>query len=556
VAPATKPFRIGSLVWPVTARQWQALSDMVEDIYQRLKEGVGQVRTFTGDVTGAGSDTVVLTITADTIVNADINSAAGIVDTKLATITTAGKVSNSATTATSANTASAIVARDANGDFIARYIGITRLNDSAGNVLLHLTGTQNTFIGTQAGNLTTSGTGANTAIGFQAGTALTTGYQNTLIGRTTGTALTTGYGNTFIGRAAGVTTQDGYYNVFVGISAGAVSTTGYQNCLLGSFTGSANTTGFNNTFLGDSAGRLNVDGASNTFVGRASGDANTDGDYGVFMGHQAGFRNTTGDFNTFLGDASGLYNTTGTRNVAVGELALSTTVAANSNVSGSDNTCVGYDTGPATTSQYSKSTAIGQAAKYAASNALVLGGVGSSDYVNVGIGLTTPTQRLDAVGQTFLFGSDNTSEFLRTNSTNKVGRMFAPHYTNAEEPVFVIGAVNSSTANIIFIGGGSVAANASTRIEFVTAATGAVTTGTSRWVIDENGWLVSQSVNYDIAGVRNVKFVSFLEGTESTAPAAGAVNTGRIFFQDNGAGKTQLMVLFNTGVAQQIAIQP
>jgi hypothetical protein len=57
-----------------------------------------------------------------TIVNGDINASAGIVDTKLATISTAGKVSNSATTATDANTASAIVARDASGNFTAGTI--------------------------------------------------------------------------------------------------------------------------------------------------------------------------------------------------------------------------------------------------------------------------------------------------------------------------------------------------------------------------------------------------------------------------------------------------
>jgi hypothetical protein len=57
-----------------------------------------------------------------TIDNADINASAGIVDTKLATIATAGKVSNSATTATSNNTASAIIARDASGNFDATSI--------------------------------------------------------------------------------------------------------------------------------------------------------------------------------------------------------------------------------------------------------------------------------------------------------------------------------------------------------------------------------------------------------------------------------------------------
>lgn len=44
--------------------------------------------------------------------------------------------------------------------------------------------------------------------------------------------------------------------------------------------------------------------------------------------------------------------------------------------------------------------------------------------------------------------------------------------------------------------------------------------------------------------------------TEMTAPAAGAANTVRIYAEDNGAGKTRLMALFNTGAAQQIAIEP
>jgi len=57
-----------------------------------------------------------------TIVNADINASAAIADTKLGTISTAGKVSNSATTATNTNTASAIVARDVSGNFSAGTI--------------------------------------------------------------------------------------------------------------------------------------------------------------------------------------------------------------------------------------------------------------------------------------------------------------------------------------------------------------------------------------------------------------------------------------------------
>jgi hypothetical protein len=74
---------------------------------------------LTGDITSSGNAT---TIASGVIINDDINASAGIVDTKLATISTASKVSNSATTATSANTASAIVARDASGNFSAGTI--------------------------------------------------------------------------------------------------------------------------------------------------------------------------------------------------------------------------------------------------------------------------------------------------------------------------------------------------------------------------------------------------------------------------------------------------
>ncbi|WP_395769021.1 hypothetical protein [Aquirufa sp.] len=75
-------------------------------------------------------------IADSTIVNADISPTAAIVDTKLATIATAGKVSNSATTATDANTASAIVARDANGNFTAGTItaNVTGLSSKASNI--------------------------------------------------------------------------------------------------------------------------------------------------------------------------------------------------------------------------------------------------------------------------------------------------------------------------------------------------------------------------------------------------------------------------------------
>ena len=89
------------------------------------------------------------------IVNADINASAAIVDTKLATIATAGKVSNSATTATSGNTANAIVARDASGNFTAGTITATLI----GNASTVTTNADLTGDITSIGNATTIASG-------------------------------------------------------------------------------------------------------------------------------------------------------------------------------------------------------------------------------------------------------------------------------------------------------------------------------------------------------------------------------------------------------------
>ncbi|HPT20979.1 MAG TPA: hypothetical protein PLR88_03445, partial [Bacteroidales bacterium] len=68
-----------------------------------------------------------------TIINSDISATAAISDSKLATISTTGKVDNSATTATSANTANTIVLRDASNNFSAGII-TANLNGNAATV--------------------------------------------------------------------------------------------------------------------------------------------------------------------------------------------------------------------------------------------------------------------------------------------------------------------------------------------------------------------------------------------------------------------------------------
>lgn len=58
----------------------------------------------------------------------------------------------------------------------------------------------------------------------------------------------------------------------------------------------------------------------------------------------------------------------------------------------------------------------------------------------------------------------------------------------------------------------------------------------------------------DATGI--VTTTKYIAGAEMTAPVAPAANGYRLFAEDNGAGKTRLMVQFATGAAQQVAIEP
>ena len=46
------------------------------------------------------------------------------------------------------------------------------------------------------------------------------------------------------------------------------------------------------------------------------------------------------------------------------------------------------------------------------------------------------------------------------------------------------------------------------------------------------------------------------QGKEMVDPDAPATNQGIVYLKDNGSGKTQLVVRFNTGAVQQLAIEP
>jgi hypothetical protein len=99
---------------------------------------------------------------------------------------------------------------------------------------------------------------------------------------------------------------------------------------------------------------------------------------------------------------------------------------------------------------------------------------------NVGIGTTSPEDRLDVVGQLRISAN-------KTADTNKTNRIRGEHYDIAEEPTTFMFMNNFSTTNILNIGGGSSIENAATQLNFYTAANNTTTTGTSRMVINSSG---------------------------------------------------------------------
>jgi hypothetical protein len=192
----------------------------------------------------------------------------------------------------------------------------------------HSFGTNNSFLGTNAGNLTTTGTGGNTGIGANALSALSTGNSNTAVG---------------------------------------------ANAL------SANNTGNQNTAVGQLALRANTSGVYNEAVGNAALNANT-------MGYS----------NAAFGGNALVSNATGFQNTAVGNGAGTTAVAGNANTTGSNNTFVGYNSGPASPTQLTDATAIGANALVGCSDCIVLGD--STAQIHVGIGTNTPFATLEVNG--------------------------------------------------------------------------------------------------------------------------------------------------------------
>lgn len=115
------------------------------------------------------------------------------------------------------------------------------------------------------------------------------------------------------------------------------------------------------------------------------------------------------------------------------------------------------------------------------------------------------------------------------------------------------------SSNVFVIGAEKLGTGSNRSIEFATS-------GANCWRIDTNGNLLSiVNRGYDVGGASNMArnvysrwnhVQDYVAITSEAGAPAGIANGVRIFCQDDGSGKTQLMAIFGSGAAQQLAIEP
>ncbi len=276
----------------------------------------------------------------------------------------------------------------------------------AGNLVT--TNKNNVLIGDSAFGISTSSINA-VVIGAGAASNGTNALQSVIIGADAG-KKNAAANNVFNGFESGLNNSSGFANTFIGSRSGRGNISGSHNTITGFEAGMSFITSFGNTFMGSLSGRFST-GNFNSFFGEEAGLNTTTGAENVFVGSDAGRSNTIGQFNTYIGDDAGLNDTTSNLNTYVGNN------AGLFSRNGSENTFIGSNTGPSffsgtfntalgsrvsISNNLTNTTAIGYRAFANASNTMVLGSVaginGATSNVDVGIGTSTPQDRLHVVG--------------------------------------------------------------------------------------------------------------------------------------------------------------
>ena len=250
---------------------------------------------------------------------------------------------------------------------------------------------RNTAIGTNALNSLVDGTlneaSFNVAIGYDAGTAMTSGRFNTLGGYRAGALITTGIFNTAWGNDALSTITSQSSNSAFGYNA-MRSATCTESVAMG-HSAVERASGQRLVGIGWGALALNTTGSYNIGIGSECFQENLTGEQNVGVGFYAGVY-VLGSNNVFLGArAAGQavnHSTSISNCVMIGSGCGVTDNGANASIAGDGNTYVGFQSGLGSTTQVSNSSAFGYRAKVYSSKSMVFGSEIDGDRVNYGFG--------------------------------------------------------------------------------------------------------------------------------------------------------------------------
>ena len=150
--------------------------------------------------------------------------------------------------------------------------------------------------------------------------------------------------------AAGVGDTTGDGNTGVGYRALYQNSSGSNNTAIGNQTLWRNSSGSNNTAIGNHALSGNDTGNYNTAIGPSALNSNSSGENNTASGYMALNNNTSGENNTGSGYRALVSNGTGSNNTVFGYKACA-------EVTGSNKTCIGANSGPVHSSSIAKNDA-------------------------------------------------------------------------------------------------------------------------------------------------------------------------------------------------------
>jgi hypothetical protein len=273
-----------------------------------------------------------------------------------------------------------IMTAAADGTVAIGYASCHALTSGEGNVAVgfealksNVDGDKNTAVGYQALKVMepNDGDSLNTALGYKAGVALTTGENNVIIGGAAGCGATTMANAVLIGKGAGcgdpgsanAIDSDTQSVIAIGRSALGALTTGPRNIAIGDAAMIALVSGGYNIAIGDSALSnlaATSDYGENVAIGYVAGSrvngagSSTDGVKNTLVGHRAGEALELGQNNTFIGWSAG----------------QSDRDSAGNRLDGDGSTCVGASAGKAMITTAHSNTFVGYAAGDVATTAV------------------------------------------------------------------------------------------------------------------------------------------------------------------------------------------